>query len=181
MASALIVELPDGSVRRFSQPFHIGRDHDADLQVPDVHVSRRHAAVTFGGGEWTIRDLQSANGLWVDDERVEIAQIGEGLTVTLGSDGPSLYLRPETFLPAEAGTAAAAAEPDESSTEDSVILDDYARRYFSRTSEEEDEEAPVGGRTMMIRRAFEKVQQKQKRTYRLMLAAALIVGLGAGG
>jgi membrane-bound lytic murein transglycosylase D len=195
MASALIVELPDGSVRRFSRPFHIGRDVAADdLQVQDVHVSRRHAAVSFDDGEWTIRDLQSANGVWVDDERVEAVEIGEGLTVTLGADGPSLYLRPETFLPAlrepqgrpedrrgtaEAGSHEAGAEEGEAgSTEDSVILEDYARRYFGRGATEEEE---VGGRTMMIRRAFDKVQRKQKRTYRLMLAAAVIVGLGAGG
>jgi membrane-bound lytic murein transglycosylase D len=165
----LLVELPDGSVRRLSQPFHIGRDPDADVQVQDAHVSRRHAAVSFADGQWTIRDLQSSNGLWVDDERVESAEIGDGLTITLGSDGPELRLHPEMPL-------GEADEEEEHSTEDSVVLEDYAKRYFSPATDEE-----VGGRTMMIRRAFEKVQQKQKRSYRLMLAAVLMLGIGAGG
>jgi len=169
---ALIVRLPDGSVLRFSGPFHIGRDLDSDVPVQDVHVSRRHAIVSFARGHWSIRDLQSSNGLWVDGERVETAAIGEGLTVLLGLDGPSLQFYPETPLEAPAPET----ETEDSSTDDSVMLDGYAERYFGSASEGE-----MGGRTLMIRKAFQKVQQKERRRHRLAITAVALAGLCAVG
>jgi hypothetical protein len=169
---ALIVQLPDGSVLRFSEPFHIGRDHESDVPIQDVHVSRRHAIVSFARDQWSIRDLQSSNGLWVDGARVEIAPIGEGLTVVLGSDGPSLQIYPETALDA----ATPEAETEGSSTDDSVLLDGYADRYFGSASEK-----GMGGRTLIIRKAFQKIQQKQRRKHRLAIAAVALAGLCAVG
>jgi peptidoglycan lytic transglycosylase D len=169
----LSVRLPDGGELRFTQPFHIGRDESCEVQVQDAHVSRRHAVVSFTRGAWTIRDLQSSNGLLVDGERVESAPIGAGLTVVLGLDGPSLEI-----LPAKARATAQrtrAPEPDDLSTEDSVII---AQRYFGSAGEDTEE---VGERTMMIRKAFQKVQQKQKRQYRWVIAAVLLVGISAAG
>jgi hypothetical protein len=167
---ALMVRLPDGGVLRFFEPFHIGRDLESDVQIQDVHVSRRHAIVSVAGGEWSIRDLQSSNGLWVAGKPVEAAAIGEGLTVSFGLDGPSLQFYPET--PAVATTA----DSDEHSSDDSVLLDGYARRYFEPESGE-----VVGGRTLMIRRAFQKIQQKQTRKHRSVITAVVLAGLCAVG
>jgi hypothetical protein len=166
---ALIVRLQDGTDFRFSRPFHIGRDPECEVQIQDVHVSRRHAVVSLTRGRWSIRDLQSSNGLLVDGERVDHAVIGEGLTVVLGLDGPSLQIYPEA-------SGEPAPELRESTTEDSVMLDGYAQRYFGSDSDEE-----VGGRTMMIRKAFHKIQQQQKRRYRWMIAVVALAGICAGG
>ncbi len=156
----LLIRLPDGRVQRFSKPFHIGRDPDCDVQVQDVHVSRRHALVSVARGRWSIRDLQSSNGLLVDGQRVEVAAIEDGLTVILGADGPSVEIYPEL-----------AQEEEEKGDEDSI-----AEKYFKQTPDEE-----VGGRTLMIRQAFRKIQQKQKRQYRWVIAAVGLIALGAGG
>jgi EmrB/QacA subfamily drug resistance transporter len=48
----------------------IGREPECDLQVVDSEVSRRHAKVTIRDGAATIDDLHSANGTYVNGERI---------------------------------------------------------------------------------------------------------------
>ena len=87
-APVLRVRLADGTVQRFVRSFHIGRDRECELSIQDVHVSRRHAVVLFADGRWSLRDLQSANGVFVDGRPVQIAPIDEDTIVSLGHDGP---------------------------------------------------------------------------------------------
>src|SRR5262245_5479559 len=159
-APVLTVRTPDGRRLQFSQSFHIGRDEDCEVRIQDVHVSRRHAVVLLAGDTWSLRDLQSANGVYADGARIEIAPIDQALTVALGADGPQLTLEIE---PA-----------DESS-----MLADYADRYFGPGSGDDGEE--VGGRTIMIRRAFHQIQQQQRRRYRWVVGAVTVVALVASG
>ena len=163
---ALIVRLPDGRTLRFSTSFHIGREQGCEVELPDAQVSRRHAEVSPAGEDWIIRDLQSSNGLFVDGQRVERARIGDGAAITLGAEGPTVQIEPERAAP----PSKAAGAPDD--------LHAYANRYFGSQG---DDDEPVGERTQMIRRAFEQVQQRQKRTHRLTMAAVALVALAAGG
>ena len=48
----------------------IGREPECDLQVLDSEVSRRHAKVTIRDGVASIDDLHSANGTYVNGERI---------------------------------------------------------------------------------------------------------------
>jgi EmrB/QacA subfamily drug resistance transporter len=48
----------------------IGREPECDLQVLDSEVSRRHAKVTVRDGDVFIDDLNSANGTYVNGERI---------------------------------------------------------------------------------------------------------------
>ena len=64
------VQTPDGHRLQFSQSFHIGRDENCEVRIQDVHVSRRHAVVLLAGGSWSLRDLQSANGIYADGARL---------------------------------------------------------------------------------------------------------------
>jgi peptidoglycan lytic transglycosylase D len=171
---ALRVRTPDGRRLRFSQAFHIGRDDDCEVQIQDVHVSRRHVVVSVADGRWSVRDLQSRNGVFVNGQRVEVASIDESLTISLGADGPAVVMEPERApLTTPPETEAVA----ESSTGETMLLAGYAERYFGSTDSEEE----VGGRTLMIRKAFEKVQKKQKRKHRWMVAVVGLAGLCAGG
>jgi peptidoglycan lytic transglycosylase D len=162
---ALIVRLRDGRTIRFTTSFFLGREQGCDVELADAQVSRRHAEVSLVDGEWIIRDLQSSNGLFVDGRRVERAPIDEGVTVTLGADGPALRIEPEDL-----------AHPAPSVPQAGEDLDAYASRYFG-SKEDED----VGERTLMIRKAFQKVQQQQKGRQRWVLGAAALIALGAGG
>ena len=55
---------------RFDKPFKIGRLKDCELSIDNSFVSRVHAEVVFEDGRWSIRDLGSANGLFLRGERV---------------------------------------------------------------------------------------------------------------
>jgi hypothetical protein len=48
----------------------IGRDDDCDIPLPLKNVSRNHAQVTYNGDEYSIRDLESTNGIFVNNIRV---------------------------------------------------------------------------------------------------------------
>jgi peptidoglycan lytic transglycosylase D len=165
---ALVVRLPNGHTLRFTSSFHIGRERGCDVEVADTQVSRRHAEVSLVNGTWIIRDLQSSNGLFINGRRVESAPIGHGIDATLGADGPVVTIEPEEF-------AQPSSESRDASDEES--LDSYAERYFAS---DDDEDGSVGGRTLMIRKAFQKVQQQQRRRQRLIVAAIALIALGAG-
>jgi pSer/pThr/pTyr-binding forkhead associated (FHA) protein len=164
---ALIVRLPDATSLRFTGAFYVGRERGCDVELPDPQVSRRHAEVSDASGQWTIRDLQSSNGLFVDGRRVEVVPIGSGVTVAFGNDGPRVRIEPEGAQPAaeEGGTSV-----------DDESLDSYAQRYFDAGDDES-----AGSRTVMIRKAYQKLQQRQKRTQRLTIGAIALLAILAAG
>jgi membrane-bound lytic murein transglycosylase D len=172
----LQVRAPDGRVFNLTDAFHIGRDRDCEVRIEDGHVSRRHVRVAFDEGQWRLYDLKSANGVFVDGQRVETAVIVDGLAVTLGLDGPCVTLEVERRgRPASRpGAQAATIEQRGSETQ---LLADYAERYFGSGKSE----GPVGGRTRMIRKAFESVQKKQRRRHTWVVAVLVAAGLAAAG
>ena len=52
----------------------VGRHPDSDIFLDDVTVSRRHAEFYRQGGRFTVRDVGSLNGTYVNRERIEEAQ-----------------------------------------------------------------------------------------------------------
>jgi pSer/pThr/pTyr-binding forkhead associated (FHA) protein len=48
----------------------IGRSEENTIQIPEKHVSRRHAEIQFRDGIFMITDLRSANGTFVNDRRL---------------------------------------------------------------------------------------------------------------
>jgi hypothetical protein len=69
--------------------FIIGRGHDANVTISDPGMSREHAEIvvnaTNDGKTVHILDLDSRNGVYVNDERVAEAELREGDRITLGS------------------------------------------------------------------------------------------------
>jgi hypothetical protein len=63
----------------------IGRGPDADLRIDDPGISRNHAELRRSGGDVTVVDLGSTNGVVVDGDRVEQARLRDGARVLLGS------------------------------------------------------------------------------------------------
>ena len=48
----------------------IGRSSNNDICIPEQHVSRAHAVINYRDGVFLINDLGSANGTFVNDERI---------------------------------------------------------------------------------------------------------------
>lgn len=66
----------------------IGRDHEADVTVVQGSVSREHARLHCKDGNWTVEDLDSTNGTFVDDARVDGWAVLEPMSaVRFGSIG----------------------------------------------------------------------------------------------
>jgi hypothetical protein len=62
----------------------VGRHPDSDIFLDDVTVSRRHAEFYRQGGRFTVRDVGSLNGTYVNRERIEEASLSQGDEVQVG-------------------------------------------------------------------------------------------------
>ena len=62
----------------------VGRHPDSDIFLDDVTVSRRHAEFYREGGRFTVRDVGSLNGTYVNRERIEEASLNPGDEVQVG-------------------------------------------------------------------------------------------------
>jgi pSer/pThr/pTyr-binding forkhead associated (FHA) protein len=69
--------------------FSIGRLESNDICLEDPFVSRRHCVIRNERDEYTIEDLNSANGTYVNSERVNIRSLKEGYLIEIGA---SLFL-----------------------------------------------------------------------------------------
>jgi hypothetical protein len=64
----------------------LGRLPDCDVVVPDVHVSRRHAAIRRVEGHYTIQDLGSTNRTVVNDDPIAVPTVLlDGDVIKLGA------------------------------------------------------------------------------------------------
>jgi len=90
-----------GAVHRLgTTPVVAGRLGDAHLRMDphrDLAASGRHALFFPTQGGWSVRDLGSTNGTWVNDRRLSANHaLAEGDRVRLGSDGPLLVFHAGT-------------------------------------------------------------------------------------
>ncbi len=73
-----------GTIELQSTPVLIGRATDCQIQTQDAQVSRRHARVIFDGSAYWIEDCGSANGVFVNNERVPRYQLRPGTNFRCG-------------------------------------------------------------------------------------------------
>lgn len=66
------------------QTLTIGRVPPCDIVIDDQSISRRHCSVTRQGTEITITDLGSANGTYVNEERIDAATLRRGDIIRVG-------------------------------------------------------------------------------------------------
>ena len=62
----------------------IGRSPDCDVFLDDVTVSRKHAEIVRDGERFTIKDLGSLNGTFVNRSRIEQAELDDDDEVQIG-------------------------------------------------------------------------------------------------
>ncbi len=180
--STLSISLPDVTSHAFTQPFTIGRHSECEIRIQADVVSRRHANVFYGNGHWWIQDRQSANGVFLNGERIEQAALLETGRIQLGEGGPTLLytveapwqappVQPASPDPTQAATAAA---PPASSHP--ANLEHYKDHYFGKTLD-----GTAGEHTMMVRRAFAEVQKKQRWTYGAIIGLVMALLMVVGG
>ena len=63
----------------------IGRQLSTDIILNDPHVSRNHCLIRSEGEQYVIEDLNSANGTYVNGERVTESPLTEGSLIKVGN------------------------------------------------------------------------------------------------
>jgi pSer/pThr/pTyr-binding forkhead associated (FHA) protein len=164
---AVTVIIEEGKAKKsefcFTHPFRIGRGTQCDVCIKDHVVSRNHAEIRFEEGRWRIYDLNSANGIWVDGEKLEQAPLKNNTRIRLGHIGPALSISIQEIKVVEKPKV------------DRQSLDSYSAHYFGDA-----DDADIGEHTMMVRRAFKKIQNKQKKKYAGIIAIFASLFLVAG-
>lgn len=79
---------PEGTSVTFNKPeVLIGRDNECDFQVKDESVSAHHARLIYRSSQWWVEDLESTNGTYLNDEKVETPTvIIKGDELRIGQD-----------------------------------------------------------------------------------------------
>jgi hypothetical protein len=81
----------------------VGRHTEVDVRLAFPEVSRRHCRLAFEQGQWRVHDLNSLNGVFVNDDRMADAPLFEGDRLRVGP----------IVLVVEAATARRACGPEE--------------------------------------------------------------------
>lgn len=94
----------EGSYDLDKKRITIGRGDESDIRLDNPLVSRSHARVAFVDGKWRVEDLATANGLWLNGERVTTADLQIGDTIEIGHhvlvfESPTAYLAGIDTLP----------------------------------------------------------------------------------
>lgn len=114
----IVKEVPVGG-----RPIGIGRSPDNDLPVDNLAVSNYHARVYFEGGRLVVEDLDSLNGTFVNDLRVERATLHDGDSIHIGKHRIKVDATGDAPVPWDTGRKVAAPRINET-----MVLDTKVRR-----------------------------------------------------
>jgi pSer/pThr/pTyr-binding forkhead associated (FHA) protein len=101
----------------------IGRAPDNDLYVDNLAVSNYHAKIYFEAGRMVVEDLDSLNGTFVNDLRIERATLHDGDKVHIGKHVIKVDTSGDAPVPWESGRKTAAPRINET-----MVLDTKERR-----------------------------------------------------
>ncbi len=73
---------------------HIGRETDNDVVLDDPATSRHHAEILFHEGHYVVKDLGSANGTYVNEQRVSERALADGDAIRIGQNVVKIALIP---------------------------------------------------------------------------------------
>ena len=83
----LVVQKGPGAGSRFlldQDVVHAGRHPESEIFLDDVTVSRRHAVFDRSADQFTVSDVGSLNGTYVNRDRIEKVQLTDGDEVQIG-------------------------------------------------------------------------------------------------
>ena len=87
VSANFIVKGPNGQEKAYPMKalvVTIGRSDQCDIAVKDSSMSGRHAEISKINGEIRVKDLGSANGIWLNGERVDDVELFDGDVLRCG-------------------------------------------------------------------------------------------------
>lgn len=86
-ARSWFVTLTNGeSVKIDKDTMVVGRSRTCDVVIPSAKVSRQHASLSLAGTELHIEDLGSANGVWLNGEKITRTRVSPGDSYTISDE-----------------------------------------------------------------------------------------------
>jgi len=70
----------------------VGRDRSCGIVLAHPAVSRRHARFLLSGSQLVLEDMKSANGTFVNNNRIERASVNNGDVIRFGADPTCSYV-----------------------------------------------------------------------------------------
>jgi pSer/pThr/pTyr-binding forkhead associated (FHA) protein len=116
--NATLKEIPLGG-----RPVTIGRAPDNDIPIDNLAVSNYHARVYLEAGSLVVEDLNSLNGSFLNDIRVERAMLKDGDTILIGKHVILVDQEHDSAIPMDALRKAPAPRVNET-----MVLDTLERR-----------------------------------------------------
>jgi len=62
----------------------IGRHEESHICLDDITVSRQHSEIHESGGRYIVRDAGSLNGTYVNQRRIDVAELSQGDELQVG-------------------------------------------------------------------------------------------------
>jgi len=116
--NATLKEIPLGS-----RPVTIGRAPDNDIPIDNLAVSNYHARVYVEAGSLVVEDLNSLNGSFLNDIRVERAMLKDGDAILIGKHTILVDQEHDAAIPVDGLRKAPAPRVNET-----MVLDTQERR-----------------------------------------------------
>ncbi len=84
-----------GAVHRLSKPRVVLGREGADIALPDQEISRHHCVLEIREGYVNLRDLDSTNGTFYEEERVRAAMLLNGAEFRIGESLLRISFQPK--------------------------------------------------------------------------------------
>jgi len=106
-----------------ARPVTIGRAPDNEIPIDNLAVSNYHARVYTEAGRLVVEDLNSLNGTFVNEQRVERATLRDGDAILIGKHRIVVDQAHDAAVPVDSGRRVTAPKVDET-----MVLDTKERR-----------------------------------------------------
>ena len=116
--NSILKEVPLGT-----RPVTIGRAPDNDIPIDNLAVSNYHARVYLEAGSLVVEDLNSLNGLFLNDIRVERAMLKDGDAILIGKHHILVDQAHDAALPVDGWR-----KPPVPRVNETMVLDTHERR-----------------------------------------------------
>ena len=136
----LVKQVPIGA-----RPVTIGRSPDNDLPVDNLAVSTYHARVYYEAGRLVVEDLESLNGTFVNDLRVERATLHDGDSIWIGKH----HIKVDASGDTPAVSADSKRKPAAPQINETMVLDTKQRREMLQQAAAMGERSQFAGRLKM--------------------------------
>ena len=168
------------------QELSFGRDEACSVHLKSRKLSRKHARLYQEGGQWCVEDLQSTNGVFVNEQRVGKAVLGHGDIVKFGPV-PFRFLIEQTAPgPAAAGEATMLqSSDDEDASERTMAFGTQgATKAVLRSIQHREQAGPEAFRPVSARQERRQAEAQPKKASggrgKWLLIGALVLAVGGG-